>query len=476
MSGSLAVLAELSVRNRLNDPDLWWHLKSGEMIWTRHAVPEVDLFSFTALHHPVVPQEWLSQALIYGAYRLAGFSGLMLWLCVFTAAIFITGYLLSSLYSGNAKIGLLGALVLWFFSTSGLSIRPQVVGYFLLTLELLVLYFGGTRNPRWLLVLPLLFVVWVNAHGSFFLGLVVAGAILACSFFNFQAGSLVSISWNPARRRMLAVMLVLSCGAVFLNPGGWRQVFYPLDTMLRQPVNLSIVQEWQPITVQDARGIGLVCILVLVFLLLLIRRSKVLYLHELVLLGMGAWLGLSHGRMAFVFGILAAPIVARLLADFWDGYEAEKDRPAPNVVFLAAVALALYLGFPGRHALAKEVNDGSPVKAVEYVKSHNLSGNMLNDYVYGGYLIWTMPEHPVFVDGRADLYEWAGVLKQYDEWAMLQGDPNLLLDKYHIGFCLLEKDSPVAHVLLLMPNWKKVYSDDSSVIFVRTGGSDSSTR
>src|SRR5690348_3820518 len=126
MSCSLAVLAELSARGLLNDPDMWWHLKSGEAIWTKHAIPMVDLFSFTALHHPLVPQEWLSQLLMYAAYKLDGYAGLMLWICVLATALFVVGYALSSLYSGNSKIGLLGAIVLWFFSTACLTVRPQM--------------------------------------------------------------------------------------------------------------------------------------------------------------------------------------------------------------------------------------------------------------------------------------------------------------------------------------------------------------
>ena len=184
-------------------------------------------------------------------------------------------------------------------------------------------------------------------------------------------------------------------------------------------------------------------------------------------------MALNHRRLVFVFGILAAPVVARLCSDFWDRYDAEKDRPLPNVIFIGLVAVALVLGFPNRQALAKEVNDGSPVQAVKYIKSHQLTGNMLNEYGYGGYLIWALPEHPVFIDGRADLYEWAGVLKQYQQWSLLQTDPNQLLDKYHISFCLLEKDSPMSYVFPLMPNWKKVYSDQQSVIFVRTSSGNS---
>lgn len=92
---------------------------------------------------------------------------------------------------------------------------------------------------------------------------------------------------------------------------------------------------------------------------------------------------------------------------------------------------------------------------------------MLNEFVYGGYLLWAMPEHPVFLDGRADVFEWTGVLAEFGSWATLQSDPNALLDKYGIQFCLMMPQSPMAHILPLMHNWKAVYSDRNSVIFVR---------
>ena len=72
-----------------------------------------------------------------------GYSGLMLWLCFFSAALLIAGYALCSLYSGNAKVGFLGALAIWFFATSGLAIRPQMIGYLLLIIELLLLTSGA---------------------------------------------------------------------------------------------------------------------------------------------------------------------------------------------------------------------------------------------------------------------------------------------------------------------------------------------
>lgn len=475
LASFLTVLAVQTVRARFDDPDMWWHLKTGEVIWTTRSIPSTDLFSFTALHHRLVPQEWFSQALIYGAYKLGGYSGMMLWLCFFTAVLLITGYVLCSLYSGNAKIGFLGAMTLWFFSTVGLAVRPQVVGYILLVVELLLVHLGRTRNPRWFFCLPPLFALWVNCHGSFFLGLIVLGVFLFCSFFNFQVGSLVSSGLDVSRRRMLTLALIFSAAAVFLNPDGVKQVLYPLNTMLRQPVNLGNITEWGPLLLSDARGAALMGVLALIFLCLTLRRSETLFLHELLLLAMGAWLALSHQRMAFVFGILAAPVVSRLLSTFWDGYDIEKDFPVLNAVLIALAILVVFLAFPSRRLLAKQAEDGSPVKAVEYIKTHHLTGNMLNTYVYGGYLIWALPEHPVFIDGRADLYEWAGVLTEYGKWSLLQSDPNVLLDKYDVDFCLLEHDSPMVHVLPLLKNWKEVYSDNASVIFVRTAAAVPST-
>ncbi len=85
--------------------------------------------------------------LIYGAYGWAGYPGLMLWLCFFTSALLIAGYALCSLYSGNAKVGWAGALVIWLFASVGYAIRPQMIGYLLLILELLVIHLGRTRNP-----------------------------------------------------------------------------------------------------------------------------------------------------------------------------------------------------------------------------------------------------------------------------------------------------------------------------------------
>jgi hypothetical protein len=279
-------------------------------------------------------------------------------------------------------------------------------------------------------------------------------------------GLLESSRWEPRRQLIFGIALVLSAATLFLNPIGVKLVLYPLDFMLHLPINLSAIDEWKPLAMNSVRGVGLLVVFACILLTVIIRRSQ-LFWSELVLLSAGTWFAVHHERMTFVFGILAAPILARLLATAWDGYNAEQDRVWPNALAITVFLSVSFFAFPSRQSITQQMEASNPVKAVKFIEDHHISGHMLNEYIYGGYLIWAAPEHPVFVDGRADLFEFAGVLKEYGEWATLESDPNALLDKYKIDYCLLERGAPIARVMQLLKGWKSVYSDEKTIIFVR---------
>lgn len=462
----LAVLAVFAVRPRFDDPDMWWHLKMGQVIWTTHTIPLHDIFSYTTNHHASVPQEWLGEVSIYLAYKIAGYSGMMLWLCLFTSAVFIAGYAFCSLYSGNLKVAFVGAMIVWLFSTIGLAIRPQMIGYLLLIVELFLIHLGRHRNPRWFWGLPVLFALWINCHGSFFLGILVAGVFLVSSFFHFQIGSLVAPRWNPRTRRVLIAAFVVSLAALFLNPDGLDQITYPASALVTQHLALGASQEWLPTPMTDLRAKALLLILLASFLTVAFRRSE-LYFDELILLVAAGWLGLSHRRTLFAFGILAAPILCRQIAGLWEGYDRDKDPHWLNAVFMAVSVLLMIYAFPSTRDIRIQMETSSPVKAVAFIKSHHLAGPMLNDYAYGGYLIWAAPEYPVMIDGRADVYEWSGFFGQFEQWAALESNPRDLLQKYNVNFCLLNSHDPMIQVLSLLPGWEKIYSGQNSVIFQR---------
>jgi hypothetical protein len=171
--------------------------------------------------------------------------------------------------------------------------------------------------------------------------------------------------------------------------------------------------------------------------------------------------------MVFVFGIAAAPIICRLLADAWDSYQPEHDHRIVNGFLICTSIAIMIAAFPSRDRLEQQVKKGSPAGAVDFIRRSGLPGPMLNEYVWGGYLIWALPEQKVFIDGRTDIFDWTGVLREYGRWVTLEEDPRPLLAKYRIRYMLLEKSTPIAQLIPYLPGWKKVYSDDVAVIFSR---------
>jgi len=460
----LAVVCVCTVRERFDDPDLWLHLKTGQIVWSTHHVPQTDTFSYTTHQQPTIPHEWLAQALIFAAYRFGGYPGLMLWLCLTSSAIVIATYTFCAVYSGNAKIALVGALLVWFFATIGFSIRPQMIGYLLLITELAALHLGQTRDRRWFLVLPPLFAVWVNVHGSFSLGLVLACIALLGAFFDFEKALLVAPRWPRDARRTFALALALSFPALLLNPSGMRLVLYPFHALGSMTAAVSPVSEWQPPSMDDPRSLGMIAVLVCIVLLAAVRRSA-LYVQEALFLAAGTYLASAHRRMFFVFGVLAAPVLCRLLADTWDNYSPEHDRPAANAVLIVLAVFVCWLAFPSSQNLAAQVAAKSPVDAVNFIERSHLSGPMLNDWGSGGYLVWAAPDHPDFIDGRGDPFDETGVTQEFGDWATLRTDPRTLLDKYGISFCLLARDAPMSFVLPLLPDWKLAYADAGFMVF-----------
>jgi hypothetical protein len=463
---ALTALVALSVKDRFGDPDLWWHLRMGQVIWQTHAVPTTEIFSHTAAGHWWIPHEWLAQLSIFWAYDVGGYQGLMLWLMVSASSLLILLYSYCWLYSGNGKVAFLGGLIGWCFATVGLAVRPLVLGHALLVIELLLLHLGRTRDSRWFWGLPLLFALWVNCHGSYSFGLLILLVTAACGFINYRLGPIVSSAWAPATRKTLIWAGSASVAALFLNPMGWRLLTYPLNVLFQQHVGLSSVNEWQPLPFSDGRAITLVLILAGATVAAASRAIEI-RLEELVLVSAAALLAVQHQRMLFLFGIMVAPFVCRVLANTVEGYHPHRDLPVANAVSIGIGLLVMAFTFPSPAELDRQARMSSPVAAVEFIRHAHLKGPMLNDYGMGGYLIWALPEEKVFVDGRGDVYDWTGVLEAFQRWALLEEDPQLLLNRYHIGFCILASGSPMSRVIPYLPGWRKAYTDSRASVFVR---------
>jgi hypothetical protein len=460
----LALITTLTVSTRFNDPDLWFHLKLGQVVWTTHSIPSTDTFSFTAQGHPWTAHEWLAELGIYAAYRVGGYSGLMVWFAAIASTLFVLVYFLCYRHCGSPLAAFFCSVSTWFFATVGLAIRPHLLGYLFLVVELILLQ-AASRNRRWLGLLPPLFAVWVNCHGSYFFGIGVLLVYWLCTFARGTWGVVVAKAGDWHERKALGVVLLLVGVALCCNPVGVRLLLYPLNVGLQQSAALGAVTEWLPPDLRSGRALGMIVAVVVVFVLSS-RRGLELPLRDVLVLGAAFALSLQHVRMLFVFGIALSPVLCVLLAPML-GRDSRRDYPVANGLFLCAFLATIGWRFPSLADLQSQVTRDNPVGAVDYIRRAKLSGPMLNEYVFGDYLVWSLPEEKDFIDGRGDVFDWSGVLQQYGRWALLQEDPAILLDGYKIRFCLISKDAPMTHVLPYLPGWRKVYGDDVAVVFAR---------
>jgi hypothetical protein len=192
-----------------------------------------------------------------------------------------------------------------------------------------------------------------------------------------------------------------------------------------------------------------------------------LRLWEAILFFGGIVMACLHVRFLLLFVPFAAPIFAVVLARWLPPYDRKKDHPVLNAVLMAVAIVAMVRYFPTRAVLDKIVAQSFPVRAVEYLRQHPVPGSMFNNYGYGGYLVGNLPDQRVFIDGRGDLYEDAGVFGEYLELAQLKPAAFQVLRAHNIQSCLLDSKEPLAIVLGLHPDWEKRYADGVSALFVR---------
>jgi len=224
------------------------------------------------------------------------------------------------------------------------------------------------------------------------------------------------------------------------------------------------INEWRSMPFDEQFGKLFLGVLVLLVVLQLLFRLT-WRMEELLLAIGGTVMACVHARMLLLFVPFFVPIFATMMARFLPSYQRAKDRYVLNALLMVGVVVAIIHYFPSRDFLQKRVDADFPVKAVAYLDTHRIPGPMLNTYYFGGYLVGT--GRKVFIDGRGDLFERAGVL--LDDITLTQIRPGAfkVLDRYQIESCLLIKNEPLAVSLAASSEWKRIYVDGTSAIFVR---------
>ena len=465
----LVTLEFIMTRGSVLDPDIWWHMRNAEYLFQHHQLPRADMYSFTVAGHPWINHEWLAEIPYYLAWRAGGLSGINAMMFATISLIFLGLLYLSYIETRHFKAAMVACSFLTFIASVSFGPRTILFGYLYLVLLLIILQRFRQKGSAPLWLIPPLFCLWANTHGSWSLGLIVFSIITAAGFVQGSWGRVDAERWTPSQMGKLVVTGLASIAALFVNPFGSRLVLYPLDMAFRQKLNISHVAEWVSVDFHDLRGKLVLALVLSLLVSALVRRTR-WRLGEIALVLFALYSGLTYIRFLFLLAIVIAPVVTKIL-DFVPQYRPEADTPIINALVICLMVGSIIYYWPRSPELQKSISERYPAEALVYLKAHPPNGNVLNFYLWGGYLGWKDRELEVFVDSRVDIFEYAGVLKDYLDLLGLE-QSKAILDKYKIRYVLMPQpggysESAMTYVLEHDPEWKAIYSDKLSVFMER---------
>lgn len=470
----LGLIFVIAARQPL-DTDLWWHLRAGRDTLD-HGVIRTDPFSFTAFGKHWIDHSWGSEVLMSWIWAAAGRWGMAL----YTPLLAVAGMWLASRTStGSAflrgPVLLLGGMAASIFWTP----RPQMISFLFTAVLLVILHLHKREGIDRLWLVPLLMALWANLHAGFAIGFIlllgsVAGELIG-HLLDRDGADLVP--WAGVRR--LALVSAASVVTVCANPYGWHILGVPFQTVGMGALR-DFIAEWRsPDFHQPAMWPFALLLMALVAVLGASRRR--LDWTDFCLAAGTALMGLLAVRNVAVFALVAVPVISRHLIGIAEdrGWRVATPRPAalarPQqilsallvVLVVAAGAAKLVAELTGPRA-SERAHHLLPIDAADHLEQMPVDGPMFNSYNFGGYLIYRLPDRPVFVDGRTDLYGDRFLAEDYMPTAQAEPGWQETLDRYDIAVVVMENESHLAEALREDPGWVEDYHDDVAAIFVRS--------
>lgn len=463
--------------------DFWWHLKVGELI-TTGGIPTTNRFAWAVpADTPYVYQSWLGEWLFFQIYQLGGFQ-----LAIFARNLLgATAYALVAWEarerSGSWRLAALAVLPAAAMTINNFAARTQNWSWlpFMLILVLLGRYVRGRLAPRWLSALPLIMIFWVNAHGAFVLGLLVAGAFAVGETLRRQLRQPGALYWDQLRPLYLAVLGMAV--AMLVNPRGPGIMAY-ITTIFGDTSIQQLVSEWQSPTPHNLAGAAFYLgVLALIAAFAFARRHP--SITDVLLVCGLAWLAFGGVRHVVWFGMAAMPIMAQALAGPRPvGALSGRERGGGTVANLAVAGLLLagvialqpwtkpYLGLPTTYQdIFAPVPDApqlfsidTPVAAVAQLRAEPCTGRIFNEMGYGSYMAWALyPDAQPYIDPRIELFD-AAIWARYVAVSKGQ-EVRAFLDEQQVACVVLdtETQSGLASALPTLQGWTRTLTGRSEI-------------
>jgi len=451
------------------ESDIWWHLRNAKEIVVHHSIPNMDTYSWGATGSPWLDHEWLSEVIYYLGFRALGLRGVLATYFIVLVFIYV-GVYYRCCHAGadrkDAIIATLGAICL-----GGVSLAPRMLLFgWLCMIALLLILDQFEKNQKIVWLLPPLFCLWINLHGSWIFGMVVLTATVISGLLTAEWGLVVARRWTSSELRTLLLVVAASSAALFLNPFGYKLVWYPFDMGLRQQSVLKYLDEWQPVDFSSWNGKLALALIFCVIAAVLFSRRK-WRLDAVLLTSFALWSALTHVRFLFFAGLIVVPWLARYV-HLLGPYEPAKDKPLLNVVMICLMVAGMIVLFPSEASLRRTVSATYPNAALNFMQQHGMTEKVFNEYKFGGYMDWYTPQIKPFIDGRADIFVYNGVFDDFLRATSLRNTFEIL-DKYSVRYVLYEPGQPFTYLLEHSPSWRQIYRDNAAVVFERAPqGSD----
>lgn len=481
----LFLLLVLLAMRPVGSEDTGFHLATGEHILAGHGWPATDPFTYTVRDHAYIDTSWGYDVVLALLHRAGGAMGLALFHVLLLGTTFILLLLTCRLRPLDPT-----ALVLAFaLGILGMEmrfqVRPEVLSYTLLALDLYLLHRHASGRPTPLYLLPVIHLAWANLHSLFILGWAACGAFLIGAALRDRR-----IDRQLLRYTALAVVVAI------VNPYGWKGVLFPFTLATRlQAANLfgqSIGEFTSPfalgLTEQfpffPALAIGSFRIFAMLVLIALVphlrARQWSLVLATAIFFPLAAKMvrnmpivivaalpvvvsGLPLGH--WLFGLRVPPILRRL---------------GPRAALAGATLFTLGLG--ARVATNAYYLDcrrserfglgwsavSLPVQAVPYLRDANLPGRMFNHLNFGSHLLWAL-DREVFIDGRLEVMQEAF----YADYSRILAEPEAMeaaVARWDIGWLVFPYPTfpRLLDRLSDDPRWRLTYVDPVAAVFVRS--------
>ena len=474
----------------LVEPDFGWHLRTGiDLLNHGGRMPQADPYSHTMPEWPWVEHAWLTDGLIAAIYTGMGNAG-ALGVILFFAAVIAGAFLVAAVpaRAGRTARFVAVALAAW-IALPFLGARIQMIT--LLGLALLLWLWSRYQRQEILnfWIIPPLFLLWANLHGGFTAGLFAFGLLLIVALLvrlvaDARPNSVHRLdepvlSWPQIRH--MALVFAAAVSLTFINPYGWR-LYAEIVQSLGDRFMIDTLQEWQPVSPLHRTGLIYILYLAGLALTMLCFYRRVEPTRWTVLAVFLA-LSLRHWRNVPFFLLVSIPLAAEMAqaAVGWlaDHVPAFRYR-AKRWLFGVTVAVGAVIVLLGSEHLERVVWSGLapakffetteyPIEAVQWIHAHRgeLGARLYNDYGFGGFLLWWLPDDKTFIDGRMPAWRIGDRWIFYDYMALASGQSPALgvLDKYGVDWVLTAVGGVLDRELNEQPIWSVRYADHKVRIY-----------